>query len=156
MMLHRRNLPQRRKSAGRSHAWFSAHHGQWIAIEAHRTFLNPTPIEALNKLPFYTRSFTGTRFCSNPLEAFQWLGMVKIDNPAEADWQITSDQQPRFVSDEPEEILLEAETDGSGRFLFSLLVDDVDLQNPSGALAEALRAADLRFSIRRFQQLSDS
>lgn len=104
----------------------------------------------------FTRSFTGIRFYSNPLEAFQWLGTVKIDNPAEADWQITPDRQPRSIPEEPQELLLEAETEGSGRFLFSLLVDDVDLQNPAGAVTEALRAAGLRFSIRRFQQVSDS
>lgn len=156
MLKHRRNLPQRRKAADRSHAWFTTHHGQWIAIEAHRTFLNPTPAETLKRLPLFTRNFTGACFYKNPLEAFQWLGTLKIDNPAEDDWQITPGRQPQSIPAEPQELLLEAETEGSARFLFSLLVDDVDLQNPAGALTEALRAAGLRFSIRRFQQVSDS
>jgi hypothetical protein len=156
MLERQRNLPQRRQAACRSHAWFSTHHGQWIAIEEHRMLLNQTPIEALNRLPFFTRSFTGTRFYNNPLEAFQWLGTVKIDNPAEADWQITPERQPRLIPDKPQDLLMEAATEGNGRFLFSLLVDEVDLQNPAGAVSDALRAAGLRFSIRRFQQVNDS
>jgi len=153
MLGPRRNLPQRRKAASRAHAWFASHHGAWMAIEAHRNFLNPTPEEALGRLPSFNQAFNGNAFYRHPSEAFLWLGTIKIDNPAEADWQITPHNQPARIPEEPLELLAEAPTDGVGRFLFSVLVDDVDLQDPAAAVGQALQSAGLRFAIRRFQQV---
>lgn len=149
----RRNLPQRRDAAGRSSEWFSSNHGRWIAIEAHRKFINPSPTDALNRLPGFNRGFNGTHFYQNHQGAFQWLGTVNIDSPAEADWQITPDKEPLAIPKEPAEILADVPIEGKGRFLFSLLVDDVDLQDPAGQIANALKTAGLKFAIRSCQQI---
>lgn len=150
----RRNLPQRRKAAAKSSQWFAANHGCWLAIEAHQNFLNPTPRQALAKLPGFNSGFDGNWFYTDPSSAFLWLGTVNLDNPAEADWPITPDQQPAPIPAEPREHIETASTEGTGRFQFSILLDDVDVQNPTAALSDALKAAGLRAAIRSFQQLN--
>lgn len=150
----RRNLPQRRKAAAKSCEWFAANHGCWLAIEAHQNFLNPTPQQALAKLPGFNRGFDGNWYYNDPSSAFLWLGTVNLDNPAEADWPITPDQQPAPIPAEPREHIETAATEGTGRFQFSILLEDVDVQNPTAGLSDALKAAGLRAAIRSFQQLN--
>lgn len=67
---------------------------------------------------------------------------------------MTPDHQPALIQAEPKEHIEAAVTEGTGRFQFSLLLDDVDVQNPTAALSAALKAAGLKSAIRSFQQLN--